>query len=726
VDAQGRFLDVNEAYCALIGYSREELLNMSVADIEAIDTVEDIVQRIQRIIKSGHDCFETRHRCKNGKIVGIEICTTYMGADDGRLVVFARDISERKRAEEALRESEERYRSLVNNISMGQFRSTPEPGGRFLEVNPSMERITGYSREELLHMDVSDLYLWSEERQRVIEDIVSTIGVPTRELHFKKKDGAAITVSSTTVAVRNDDGQVVYFDGIVEDITERKRAEEKLKRAEENFRRSMDDSPLGIRIVAVDGELLYANKAILDIYGYSSIQELKDTPAKQRYTPEAYAEHRERARKRKTGEFVPSSYEISIVRKDGQVRHLHVFRKEVLWNGERQFQVLYQDITGRKLMEEEEQKLERLESVGILAGGIAHDFNNILTGILGNVTLAKRHVETKSRAAERLLEAEKACLRAKDLTQQLLTFSKGGAPVKKIASIAELLEETAAFALRGSKVKCEFSLPDDLWVVEVDQGQMSQVITNIVINADEAMPGGGIINIGARNTVIKRKEALPLPKGDYVEIAVKDYGDGIPKEHLGRIFDPYFTTKRKGSGLGLATAYSVVSNHHGYITVESELGVGTTFHIYLPASGKPALEKKEAAKAVPVHGKGRILVMDDEEIIRKMLSKMLSLAGYGVEVTGDGAEAVELYQKARESGRAFDAVILDLTVPGGMGGKEAMKKLLEIDPEVKAIVSSGYATDPIMADFYKYGFSAVVAKPYSVGELERALHRMLR
>jgi CheY-like chemotaxis protein len=239
------------------------------------------------------------------------------------------------------------------------------------------------------------------------------------------------------------------------------------------------------------------------------------------------------------------------------------------------------------------------------------------------------------------------------------------------------------------------------------------------------MPAGGTLNISARNTTIQRLGALPLPKGNYVQIDIKDEGIGMSKQQFARLFEPYYTTKQKGSGLGLATAYSIIKNHSGYITAESTQNVGTTFHIYLPASGKPTPVKKKSAREKPIHGKGRILVMDDEEIIRAMLLKMLTLAGYDIEPAKDGAEAVELYRKARESGQPFDAVILDLTVPGGMGGKETVKNLLEIDPKVKAIVSSGYATDSIMSEYKKYGFSAVVTKPYSVIQMEETLHDVL-
>ncbi|MGB2878150.1 MAG: ATP-binding protein, partial [Dehalococcoidales bacterium] len=383
------------------------------------------------------------------------------------------------------------------------------------------------------------------------------------------------------------------------------------------------------------------------------------------------------------------------------------------------------DITERRQLEEEQQRSARLESIGTLAGGIAHDFNNILTGILGNITLAKRHVEPKSKADDRLLEAEKASLRARDLTQQLLTFSRGGTPVKKIVSIAELIPDSAGFALRGSNVSGQFSLPDGLWQVEADEGQMHQVITNLVINACEAMPEGGVLNISAENMVIKKKGVLPLPRGNYVAIAIEDHGVGISEGHLDRIFEPFFTTKQKGSGLGLATTYSIIRKHDGYITVESTPTIGTTFRIYLPASDKPAPEKEEAVAETPLRGRGKILVMDDEEMIREMLNQMLPPAGYEVELTRDGAEALERYRQAKESGHPFDAVIIDLTVPGGMGGREAIKKLLEIDAGVKAIVSSGYATDPVMANYKEYGFTDIVTKPYSVGDVEKILRNII-
>jgi len=387
--------------------------------------------------------------------------------------------------------------------------------------------------------------------------------------------------------------------------------------------------------------------------------------------------------------------------------------------------LVFRDITEKRRAERELLKADKLESLGVLSGGIAHDFNNILTSILGNISIAKMFAKPGDKIFERLEEAENDCVRARVLTQKILTFSRGGAPIMKTAFISELLRDSASFALSGSNVRCEFSIPDDLWRIEVDEGQIAQAISNLIINASQAMPGGGVINLLAENIVVDERQGIPLNNGGYVKISVTDHGIGIPKEHFQQIFDPYYTTKRGGSGLGLAIAYSIVKRHNGYIDVKSIPGKETTFSIYLPASPKEALAEKESGEKIR-GGKGKILVMDDEKMIRDVVGDMLGILGYEAEFAKDGAEAVELYKKAEQSVRPFDAVIMDLTVPGGMGGKEAVRKLAEIDPEVKAIVSSGYSDDPVMADFRKYGFSNVVAKPYNIKELGDALYEVLK
>ncbi len=382
--------------------------------------------------------------------------------------------------------------------------------------------------------------------------------------------------------------------------------------------------------------------------------------------------------------------------------------------------LVFRDVSEKRRIEQELMKADKLNSLGILAGGIAHDFNNILTAILGNIILAKEFTRPGEKIYERLIEAEKASLRAKGLAQQLLTFSSGGAPIKKTMFISELLKESALFALSGSNVQCEFSISNNLWAVEIDEGQINQAINNLIINAIQSMPEGGRIKLTAENVTVSEGEK----KGRYVKISIVDQGIGIPKEHLPKIFEPYFTTKQKGSGLGLAIVYSIIKKHDGYIEVETELGVGTTFKVYLPASLKNVFMRKGLKEKIQT-GKGKILVMDDEELVRKVVGEMLVFLGYEVEFAKEGIEAIELYKKAKAQGQPFDAIIMDLTIPKGMGGKETINKLLEIDPTVKAIVSSGYSTDPVMTEFTKYGFKGFIIKPFKIKELGEVLYRVI-
>lgn len=386
--------------------------------------------------------------------------------------------------------------------------------------------------------------------------------------------------------------------------------------------------------------------------------------------------------------------------------------------------LVFRDVTERRKIEEELVKADRLESIGVLAGGIAHDFNNILTAILGNVSLAKLFAGENEKLSTRLHHAEKASLRAQDLTQQLLTFSKGGSPVKQTASLKELIQESVDFSLRGSNVKCKLDLEEGLWPGHIDAGQISQVIHNLIINADQAMPNGGILSVAAVNTDLRddrRARLLSLDKGHYVHITITDEGVGIEEERLQKIFDPYFTTKPQGSGLGLFTSYSIIKKHDGHIEAQSTVGVGTTFSIYLPAATEVPAQVEPAPDSV-AEGTGKILVMEDEESLIEVMGSMLEHYGYDVVFAHDGDETLTTYQQANDLGAPFDALILDLTIPGGMGGKETVTKLLAINPQIKAIVASGYANDPIMSEFRQYGFQGCIAKPYQAD----ALHQVLR
>lgn len=378
------------------------------------------------------------------------------------------------------------------------------------------------------------------------------------------------------------------------------------------------------------------------------------------------------------------------------------------------------DITERKKNEEDRLNYERMESLGILAGGLAHDFNNLLTVILGNISLFKMKSLKQDKNLELLEEAEKACQQSTDLTMQLLTFAKGGKPYKEVTSIVPLLKDTVIFAMRGSNVRHELDLPDDLWTVEVDGGHIRQVVNNLVINAQQAMPSGGTVSLRCENKYLAQEEGLPLNIGPYLKITVEDHGVGIHKDQLNRIFDPYFTTKAQGNGLGLATSYSIIRRHNGHISVESEPGQGTAVSVYLPAvPGVAMSEQKAIEPSLP--GQGKILVMDDQATIREVIGEMLVQVGCEPFFAVDGEEAILLYREASEKGEPYDAVIFDLTIPGGAGGKQAIAEIIKLDPQVKAIASSGYCNDAIMTDYKKYGFQAALPKPFSLEELSRVI-----
>ena len=378
------------------------------------------------------------------------------------------------------------------------------------------------------------------------------------------------------------------------------------------------------------------------------------------------------------------------------------------------------DITETKKLEDDRARSAKLESIGVLAGGIAHDFNNLLMSIVGNITMAKLKLMNDPETTEILQSAEEASLRARDLAKQLLTFSRGGAPVKEVFGIKELIRETCSFALRGSNVKCKQSIPDDLYLTDADKGQISQVLNNLIINANQAMPDGGRIEITADNYQESDDNGR---KNKFVRITIADQGCGMEKSVLDKIFDPYFTTKEKGSGLGLTTSYSIVKRNGGRIEVESTPGEGTVFTVLLPAAN-------QKSKTVAVENRSRklkssrILIMDDDPGIRNVSRQMLLIQGHEVETSNDGAQAIKMFSEAKQAGNPFEIVIVDLTIPGGMGGKQTAAKLLELDPSVKIIVCSGYSEDPVMANFQQHGFSGALAKPYSMSKLEEVLSNL--
>ena len=552
----------------------------------------------------------------------------------------------------------------------------------------------------------------------------------TGELVISEKYNPQIGYVETYGApIFDGEGNVAMVVEIVRDITQKKIAAEALATEKERLAVTLRSIGDGVITTDTEGKIVLMNRVAEEMTGWSQ-EETVGKPF-----DEVFLILNEKSRLRcenpvervlRTGTIIGLANRTVLISKSGKERIIADSGAPIRDQESRIVGavLVFHDITYKLKMEEELLKSQKLESIGILAGGIAHDFNNLLTAILGNISLAKLLTSSEDSIHHKLAEAEKASLRARDLTQQLLTFSKGGAPVKKTTSIAGLIRDSSAFTLSGSKVTCLFDIPDDLWPTEVDEGQISQVINNLIINADQAMPDGGVITVTCKNVYVGNKNVLPLPHGRYILIAITDKGVGIGEENIARIFDPYFTTKESGKGLGLATVYAIIKNHEGHITVDSAIGEGTTFTIYLPASKFTAVEEIDRG-TVTSAVRGKILVMDDEENIRDVAGEILEYLGFEVEFAGDGNEAVELYKKAREDGVPFITVIMDLTIPGGMGGKETIRILREYDENITAIASSGYSNDPIMADYMGYGFSGVITKPYMVSDLERVLNEVL-
>lgn len=506
------------------------------------------------------------------------------------------------------------------------------------------------------------------------------------------------------------------------DITARKQAENELFESEAKFHMTFNFSPDAVNINRLkDGLYVEINEGFTSATGYTHDDVIGKTSLEINVWQNPADRERLVQRLQAVGIF--ENLEAQFRKKDGSLITGLMSARVISLKGEPHIISITRDITERKKHEEERLKIEKLESLGILAGGIAHDFNNILTGIMGNISLAKVFLDSTQKAYKPLAEAEKAAVRAGELAHQLLTFARGGEPIKKVVSPQLLVNEAVTFVLRGSNVKGTVNIPDSIHAFEADAGQMSQVFHNIIINATQAMPGGGTLTVTAQNETLADNNSFSLPPGMYLRLAFTDQGCGIEENTLKRIFDPYFTTKAAGVGLGLASVHSIVSRHGGHIEARSVIGEGTTFTIHLPSIGKVFTEYQEevALKMTGQRRGGTILVMDDDEIIRDIATSILTHLGYEVTTCEKGEEAIELYKISMESGSPFFTVIIDLTIPGGLGGKQTAEHILSLFPKACLIVSSGYSNDPIMSNYQKYGFSGAIAKPYNINEVEQVL-----
>ncbi|MFC1886872.1 PAS domain S-box protein, partial [Thermodesulfobacteriota bacterium] len=702
------FKDFNRAGERIDGDKREDLIGKSIFEVRPGIKEFGLLDVFKKVWETGIPEHFPVTLYKHAKISQWYKNFVYK-LPSGEIVAVFDNITEIKRAEKALLESEERFRRLFEQAPLGYQSLSKE--GCIIDVNPAWLDLMGYSRDQVIGQWFGDFLAPMEKDafKKRFQHFIAT-GEIHVDLQMVNHAGSAITVHIDGRIAHDDSGQFKQTHCILHDITERRRTEEDRAKLQVQLSNAIEIARLGHWEYDVINDIFTFNDHFYNIFRTTANQvggyTMKSAEYARRFVhPDDMLVVGEETRKaiETTDPHFSRQLEHRILYADKTVGHITI-RFFIVKDAHGRTIKTYgvnQDITERKRLEEELLKAQKLESVGILAGGIAHDFNNILTMIIGNVSLAKMQVKPKDEIFDLLHEAETASTRAQTLTKQLLTFAKGGSPLKETASIKEIIEESSLFVLRGSKSRCEFSIAQDLRPVDVDTGQISQVINNIVINADQAMPGGGTIQVAAENLIIEDRHGLPVKPGGYIKIFITDQGVGIAEKHLSNIFDPYFTTKQEGSGLGLATSYSIIKRHEGHITVESQLGVGTTFHIYLPASDKIVPEKEEVKL---IKGHGRILVMDDETSLRKMVGKMLEKLGYESEFAKDGAEAIRMVKEAKESEKPYDAVILDLTVPGGMGGKETIKKLMEINPEIKAIVSSGYSDDPVLSNFQEYGF----------------------
>jgi PAS domain S-box-containing protein len=727
---------LDEKVEALTGYSKEDFESRRIKWCDLIPA-EDLGYATEVFIEALKTdksyVREHRLRKKNGEIIWVQCRGQIFLNNQGKVDYISGvsfDVTQRRQAEEALRESEKRFRDIAENTA--EWIWEVDADGKYTYASPVVEKLLGYAPQEMLEKHFYDLVA-PEDREELKKAAFAIFSARqsfrdflNRNLH---KNGEVVWLLTSGVPILDDQGRLLGYRGSDIDVTARRQAEEALRESDARFRNLLEYIPgISIQGYGTDGTVHYWNKTSEEVYGYTAAEALGkylgDLIIPADLKP-LFAQGLELgAKATKSGEFMPPG-ELMLLHKDGFLVPVYSIHTVVCQEGRTPMMFCIDvDLSARKHLEEQFLQAQKMEAVGTLAGGIAHDFNNILTAILGNIGLAALDDKLGPQVQDRLSQAEAACLRAQALSQQLLTFAKGGAPVTKLFSVTELLTKSTAFTCVGSPVRCETAFPDDLWWLEADPGQISQVFQNLTINAVQAMPTGGTLKVWAENLTLGTESDLPLDPGRYLKISVRDQGMGIPPEHLPRIFDPYFTTKQKGSGLGLASAYAIIKKHHGHIAVESKPGVGTTFDVYLPAVDQQATPQPEEERKLPV-GKGKILVMDDEEMVREVLGRLLARLGYEPEFAEDGGEAVEKFVQAHGSGQAFAGVILDLTVPGGMGGKEALARLLEIDPQIKAVVSSGYSDDPVMADFQTYGFSGVIAKPYKIEELGKMLNQVI-
>ncbi|NWJ45516.1 MAG: PAS domain S-box protein [Chloroflexi bacterium] len=716
------------------GYTPEEVIGHSFIEFSHPDDREYLLGLWANWREQDDNLLITcRNICKNGQYIWIEASVHFITEPDtGNLlsvIVIMRDVTERKEAEEALRDSDARLQAFMDNTPVMAWMMDVDGVLRF--VNRSFCKLVGMEKEKVLGKTSYDLFPLEMAEQYTRDDrkVFETGETLEVQEHYLRTDGSVgYTLTNKFVLFQSSSQPLLGAVSI--DLTVRKQAEEALRESEERYRFLAENSTDIISRLSPDRVFEYISPSCQKLTGYTP-KELVGYPFTDYVHPDDLADilklrtawhgqsnelvtYRTRC---KNGDYIWVEANTRYITEPHTGKLLNIL-------------AIGRDITERRKMEEalttEKLKARNLESLGIFAGGIAHDFNNILTVILGNISFARTQFETPQALEQTLSEAEAASLKASALASQLLTFSRGGAPLKEKARLNTIILDTVQFVTRGTTIKCNFKVLSDLWTVEVDRDQLSQVLQNLALNSMQAMPKGGNLNIEAINVRLAENEALNLKPGNYVYITFQDEGIGIKPEDLPRIFDPYFTTKALGSGLGLAIAYSIINKHEGTITVESTWNHGTKVNIYLPAvENEKVVQPPQLPPPLPRSSfNGRVLLMDDEILLLRVSAKALTRMGFDVALAENGQEALAKYSEAWDNQLPYELVILDLTIPGGMGGLETFEKLRELNPQVKAIVSSGYSNDPILANYGDYGFAGVLKKPYNLAMLEEVVRQL--
>ncbi len=725
LNKEGKVKKINERGCSILGCKKEEIKGENWFKNFIPERIRKDVKKIFERLISGN--IEEGKYEEHPVIVGggdertILWHNSILKNEKGEIVGTISsgiDTTERIEVQKRLKKSEEEKALILNSTPMLiDYQNTEH---EIIWANRAAGDSVGKEPEDLVGKKCYEIW---QQRDTPCEGCPVEEAIEKGELtsaEMSSPDGRVWFIKGNPV--RDEKGNIIGAIEITMNITERKKAEEELRKTKERYQKIVENANEWIWIIDREGNFTYANRAAIEGSGYK----FEDWVGRS-FEPIVVEEELSRAKRifAETLGGKKQNYEVRIKDNRGNIRTLQVNTAPLLEEGEAVGTVsIARDVTKDKEKEKELIRMDKLESIGVLAGGIAHDFNNLLMGIMGNISLARMNIDDDD-TKELLSDATKASKKASHLTEQLLTFSKGGEPVKEKISIKDIITESSEFVLHGSNVKCEYNFPEDLWKVTADKGQLSQVINDIVLNADQAMPEGGKISITGDNITLAKDNTLSLPEGKYIEIAIEDAGVGIPEEHLGKIFDPYFSTKTKGHGLGMTTVYSILQKHEGHIKVESKLGEGTTFYIYLPALEKDNGEREEEKEEISLIKNKKILLMDDEKIVLKTMGRMLKEKGSEVVFAEDGKEAVEKFEEAKNTPHPFDAVVLDLIIPGGMGGEDTAKEIRKIDPNVKIIVSSGYSNDPIMANHEKYGFNGGITKPFNIEELIRVIENVI-